>query len=238
MRRVGVALEVRVGRAARVGEAEREHRRVLVSADLHGQAMPALAQRERDAEALAVEISVLCILQDLLAVEEDLRGSGGPEPDGEWARPGAGLAGAAIAHERGRVGADLLGGPDHRAEVDPAVREDVGRHAVRDGPLLAVVGAGHAQRIGELVLGAERAVEPALALVVERPGDHPAADEAEALDARLRAREVAAAAARVGLEETGIGPEGRGQPRVRGEGAERLLDLGGVTLIPLGPELA
>ena len=49
--------------------------------------------------------------------------------------------------------------------------------------------------------------------------------------------EVAAPPPRVGLEEPGVGAERRRDAGVDGERAERLLDLGRVALIPLGPEL-
>ena len=235
VREIGIGLEVRVGRAAGIGEAEREHRRVLVAADLHREPVPALAHGERDAEALAVEVSVFCILQDLDAVEEDLRGASRAEPHRERAARRADLCAAAIADVRRGVGADLLRGPHHRAEIDPAVGEHVGRDAVRDRALLALVRARHAQRVGDLVLGAERAVEPALALVVERTGHHPAAHEAERGDARLRAGEVAAAPPRVGLEQPGVRAERRREARVGRERPERLLDLRGIPLIPFRP---
>ena len=80
--------------------------------------------------------------------------------------------------------------------------------------------------------------EAALALVVERPRDHPPFQVPEPRDARPRAVDVAASPPRVRFEERGVRTNRRGDGAVDGDLVQRLLDLGGIAAVPLLPDLA
>ncbi len=235
--RIRVDLEVLVGRAVAVGHAEREHRRPLVAADLHGQAVPSGAQGARRGEPIGIEVAVLLVAQDLDAVPEHEQSSRRAHPGGDGARrPGLH---ARVPHEGGRVNAGLLRGADERPEVDPAVRRRRRQRAPAHGPVvLAVVVARELERELLLLLGVVGRVDADLAVVLERADGHPVADVAEAGDPGARAVEIAPTAAGVRLEEAGVRAEGRREGRFGREIAQGLFDLGRLAAVPLSPELA
>ena len=146
---------------------------------------------------------------------------------------------ATVAHERGRVDARLLGGPDERPEVDPPVRRRRRKEPPADRlVVLSVVVVREVERKLLLLLRVVGGIEPDLPVVLERADRDPVADVPEPGDARAGAIEVASPSAGIRLEQAGVRADGGRRRRVERDVVQGLLDLARIAAVPLGPHLA
>ena len=119
---VRVHLEMVVRRAVRSRDAERKHRRVLVSAHLGGQAVPALAQRGGRSEPLRIEVANLSSRRISTPFQKHAHRAGGSGPYGHRAR--CALLDPLVAYERRGVHARLFLRTDEGPRNPPSAYGD------------------------------------------------------------------------------------------------------------------
>ncbi len=230
---IGRDLEIRIGRAAGIGQPQREHGRLVVSADLGRQPVPSFLDSDPRGHAIDVDLPIGPIRQHFLAIPKNAMGAHRPYPDGRLTPP-SGFR----THEGRRISANLFGRAEEVAEVHPAIAIDVGRGSPADRALLAVVDARGIDRLVQLELGQKLPLGATSAFVVEGADDDPAIDHAQPSQLRLRAREIAAPAPRVGIEDARISTHRGAEARILLDARERLFDEERVALIPGLPKAA